>query len=116
MPNHSSDAKTLVQSIIDKASMKQEVYQKTQEVFTQFKTITEQFVNAHKKTFKKVEAKLSEIKFSRPKKNLQGFRIDGYKSRNIKQKRIKLQAAFRKYGCTRNIKTGSYTLRQTAMR
>ena len=53
MPNHSSDAKTLVQSIIDKASMKQEVYQKTQEVFTQFKTITEQFVNAHKKTFKK---------------------------------------------------------------
>lgn len=45
---------------------------------------------SNKKTFKKVEAKLSEIKFSRPKKNLQGFRIDGYKSRNIKQKRIKI--------------------------
>jgi len=53
MSNKSNDSTVLVKSIIEKGSLKQEVYQKTQEVFGQFKGITEQFVNTHKKAFKK---------------------------------------------------------------
>lgn len=45
--------KSIVQSIIEKGSLKQEVYHKTLDVFSQFKIVTEQFVNSNKKNVTK---------------------------------------------------------------
>jgi hypothetical protein len=43
----------VIRQIIEKGSLKQEVYQKTLEVFNQFKNVTENFVGANKSAVKK---------------------------------------------------------------
>ena len=43
-----------------------------------------------KKFFKKVGSKMSEIRFKQAGRKPQGFRIDGYKAKNLKRERIKI--------------------------
>jgi hypothetical protein len=44
------------------------------------------------KVFKKVNSRMSEIRFRKKDEKIQGFRIDGYKQRNLKAQRIKIVA------------------------
>ena len=43
-----------------------------------------------RKIFKKAKSKISEMKFKKPGIGVTGFRVDEYKTRNIKQKRIRV--------------------------
>lgn len=42
------------------------------------------------RTFKKVGSKVSEIRFKKRESNIRGFRVDGYKQKNLKMQRIKI--------------------------
>ncbi|MEI7662231.1 MAG: hypothetical protein WCK34_08535 [Bacteroidota bacterium] len=48
-----TNSKSLIRAIIDKGSMKQEVYNRTLDVFNNFKQVGEAFVTTNKKTVKK---------------------------------------------------------------
>ena len=49
-----------------------------------------QEIFSNKKIFKKVEAQISEIKFKKPDRNRKGFRVDEYKVKDLKAKRIRI--------------------------
>jgi hypothetical protein len=53
MPTSASNSKSLIKAIIDKSSLKQEVYHNTLDVFNSFKSESKAFVNANKSRVKK---------------------------------------------------------------
>ena len=53
MESQAESTKSLVQSIITKSCLKQEIYQQTLETFRSFKTESEDFVKSHKSAFRK---------------------------------------------------------------
>lgn len=53
-----------------------------------FERVREFFLKS--RVFKKVGSKVSEIRFKKRESNIRGFRVDGYKQKNLKMQRIKI--------------------------
>lgn len=58
MPHPATNQKTLIRTLIEKSTLKQDVYQKTMDVFNEFKNVSESFVKSNAAAIKKAASPL----------------------------------------------------------